>query len=157
VTVMAVQWQYATLTYPPINDVSTDIEDPPIFWDMPNPTDYPVERSAALQRAAYPDLVSLELTIAPERAYALAMVLVGEKGWEIIANEPDDGRIEAVASTILYGFKDEVIIRILPSDSGTRIDVRSRSRLGRIDRGVNAKRIRAVLAAFKERANRPGK
>jgi len=149
---IAAQWQYAAGTYPPINDISTDTEDPPVFWDMPNPTEYPGAKNAALQRAAYPDLAPLILTVTPSRAYALALALAKEKGWEIVADEPNDGRIEAVDRSLLYGFRDEIIIRVSASDGGSRVDLRSRSRIGRIDRGVNAKRIRAFLAALKENA-----
>ena len=154
VVAIAVQWEYATRTYPPINDISTDTEDPPVFWDMPNPSEYPGAETAALQRAAYPDLAPLILNVAPERAYALAMALTRDKGWEIVADEPKDGRIEAVDRSFLYGFKDEIIIRIAASDGGARIDLRSRSRIGRIDRGANARRIRAFLAALKGNAGK---
>lgn len=151
VVAMAIQWEYAARTYPPINDISTDTDDPPFFWDMPNPMDYPGAETAALQRAAYPDLAPLELAVAPDRAYALALALAHDKGWEIVADEPEEGRIEAVHSSLLYGFRDEIIIRVAPANGGTRVDLRSRSRIGRIDRGVNARRIRAFLAALKER------
>jgi uncharacterized protein (DUF1499 family) len=154
VVVMAMQWEYAARTYPAINDISTDIEDPPVFWDMPNPTVHPGAATAALQRAAYPDLVPLNLSVAPERAYALAKALTKDKGWEIIADEPKEGRIEAVDRSLLYGFKDEIVIRIVASDGGARVDLRSRSRIGRIDRGVNAKRIRDFLSALKARAGK---
>lgn len=152
IVAMAAQWEYAARTNPPINDISTDIEDPPVFWDMPNPSEYPGTVTAALQRANYPDLATLILNIPPERAHALALALVKDKGWEIVANEPGDGRIEAVARSALYGFKDEIVVRIAATAGGARVDVRSRSRLGRIDRGVNAKRIRAFLVALKENA-----
>ena len=152
VVASALQWEYAARTYPPINDISTDIEDPPVFWDMPNPTEYPGAETAALQRAAYPDLAPLILSIPPDRAYTLALALVRERGWDIVADEPKDGRIEAVARSFLYGFKDEITIRIAASHGGARIDARSRSRIGRIDRGVNAKRVRAFLAAVRENA-----
>ena len=151
---MAIQWEYATRTYPSINDISTDIEDPPVFWDMPNPTLYPGAETAALQRTAYPDLAPLNLSVASDRAYALAMALTKDKGWEIVADEPKEGRIEAVDRSLLYGFKDEIVIRITASDGGARVDLRSRSRIGRIDRGVNAKRIRSFLAALKESASK---
>jgi uncharacterized protein (DUF1499 family) len=153
VVAIGVQWEYATRTYPPINDISTDIEDPPVFWDMPNPTLYPGAEAAALQRAAYPDLAPLNLSVAPDRAYALAKALTKDKGWEIVADEPKEGRIEAVDRSRLYGFRDEIVIRITASDGGARVDLRSRSRIGRIDRGVNAKRIRSFLAALKESAS----
>jgi uncharacterized protein (DUF1499 family) len=150
VVAVAGQWEYASRIYPPINDISTDTEDAPVFWDMPNPTEYPGAKTAALQRAAYPDLAPLVLNVAPDRAYALALALTRKKGWEVVADEPKDGRIEAVARSFLFGFRDEIVIRIASSDGGARIDVRSRSRIGRIDRGVNAKRIRAFMAALKE-------
>ena len=128
-----------------INDISTDTEDPPVFWDMPTPTDYPDGDKADLQRAAYPDLAPLILPLPPEQAFAAALALVERRGWEIVARVPEEGRIEATASSFLYGFKDEVIVRVTAADSGSRIDMRSRSRIGLIDRGVNARRIRAFL------------
>jgi len=153
VVAMAVQWDYAARHYPPINDVSTDTDDPPIFWDMPNPSEYPGGRTAELQHAAHPDLATLSLSFPPERAFALALEIARENGWEIVAEAPDEGRIEAVATSLLYGFKDEIVIRIEAAEGGgSVIDLRSRSRLGRIDRGVNAARIRAFLADLQARA-----
>lgn len=147
---MAVHWEYAARTYPPINDISTDTEDAPVFWDMPTPTDYPGGETAAKQRAGYPDLASLVLAIPPEKAFAQALALMESRGWEIVAKVPEEGRIEATAGSLLFGFKDEVIVRVTPADGGAKIDMRSRSRLGLIDRGVNAKRIRAYLAELKQ-------
>lgn len=153
VVAMAVQWDYAARHYPPINDISTDTDDPPIFWDMPNPSEYPGGRTAELQHAAHPDLATLSLSFPPERAFALALEIARENGWEIVAEAPDEGRIEAVATSLLYGFKDEIVIRIEAAEGGgSVIDLRSRSRLGRIDRGVNAARIRAFLADLQARA-----
>lgn len=154
---MALQWEHASRTTPPINDISTDTADAPVFWDMPNPTDYPGAKTAALQRAAYPDLASLKLGLAPEQAFAQALSVAQAKGWTIVASVPAEGRIEATSSSLLYGFTDEVIVRVKAAEGGALADVRSRSRLGRVDRGVNAKRIRVYLAALKERAaaNKP--
>lgn len=70
----------------------------------------------------------------------------------IVASVPAEGRLEATTRSRLYGFTDEVIVRVKASDSGALVDVRSRSRLGRVDHGVNAKRIRAYLAALRQRA-----
>jgi len=72
----------------------------------------------------------------------------------VVSDKPKDGRIEAVARSFLCGFRDEIVIRNAPSGGAARVDVRSRSHIGRIDRGVNANRIRAFLAALKERANK---
>ncbi|MPZ11144.1 MAG: DUF1499 domain-containing protein [Kiloniellaceae bacterium] len=152
VVAMAAHWEYTARAYPPINDISTDTEDPPVFWDVPNPSAYPGGETAALQRAAYPDLAPLALGVAPERAFALALALAEDSDWEIVAEEPEEGRIEAVDSTLLYGFKDEIVIRVEPSEDGAVVDLRSRSRLGRSDLGVNAARISRFLAALEERA-----
>ena len=149
---MALQWEYATRTTPPINDISTDTADAPVFWDMPNPTDYPGAKAAALQKAAYPDLAPLKLAMPADQAFAQAVAVADEKGWTIIASVPVEGRLEATTTSLLYGFTDEVIVRVKAADEGALVDVRSRSRLGRIDRGVNAKRIRGYLAALQDRA-----
>lgn len=153
---MALQWEVASRTTPPINDISTDTADAPVFWDMPNPTDYPGAKTAALQRAAYPDLVALKLGLPPEQAFAQALSVAEEKGWTIIASVPAEGRIEATSSSLLYGFTDEVIVRVKATDGGALVDVRSRSRLGRVDRGVNAKRIRTYLTALQKRTGAKG-
>jgi uncharacterized protein (DUF1499 family)/drug/metabolite transporter superfamily protein YnfA len=152
---MALQWEYATRTYPAINDISTDTLDAPVFWDMPTPTDYPGGTSADLQRVAYPDLAPIKLPHPPAKAYAAALAAVKDKGWTIVSSVPEEGRIEATASSLLYGFTDEVAIRVKPVDGGALVDVRSRSRLGKIDRGTNAKRIRAYLADLQKSASEP--
>jgi len=144
-------FEYSAKAYPPINDITTDTQDPPSFWDVPNPIDYPGQAVAELQQAAYPDLSPLPLSISPEQAFEQALTVVTDKGWEVITTDPDEGRIEAVDPSLLFGFKDEVVIRITSSDDGAIIDIRSRSRIGHIDRGANAKRIRGYLKDLKER------
>jgi len=154
---MALQWEVASRTTPAINDISTDTADAPVFWDMPNPTDYPGAKSAELQREAYPDLAPLKLGLKPEDAFAQALSVAQAKGWTIVASVPGEGRIEATSSSLLYGFTDEVIVRVKAAEGGALVDVRSRSRLGRIDRGVNARRIRDYMASLQARAtaNKP--
>lgn len=151
VLVMGIGWEYATRTTPPINDISTDTEDPPVFWDTPTPTDYPAANSAP-QRAAYPRVAPLDLPLSAEEVFSLAAELVQERGWEILAEDADEGQIEAVATSFLYGFKDEIAIRVTETDTGARIDLRSRSRIGQIDRGANARRITAFLDDLASRA-----
>lgn len=147
---MTARFDYAARAYPPINDITTDRQDPPVFWDMPNPIDYPGGATAELQQTAYPDLAPLTLATSPEKTYAHALNIVKGRGWEIVADAPDEGRIEAVASSLVFGFKDEIVIRIQEDGDGSLVDMRSRSRVGRIDRGVNAKRIRAFLKDLKQ-------
>jgi uncharacterized protein (DUF1499 family) len=63
---------------------------------------------------------------------------------------PDEGRIEATATTFWFGFKDDVVIRLRPEAGGTRVDVRSESRVGGSDVGANAARIRAYSAKLRQ-------
>ncbi len=144
-------FEYSATVYPRINDVSTDTQDPPSFWDVPMPMEYPGQRVADIQQAAYPDLKPLFLSIAQEKVFEQALLVVLDKGWQVIAKDPVEGRIEAVDTSLLFGFKDEVVLRIASSDNnGTLVDIRSRSRIGLIDRGANAKRIQDYLKTLKE-------
>ncbi|WP_119677830.1 DUF1499 domain-containing protein [Indioceanicola profundi] len=138
---------------PPIHDISTDMEDPPAFVavaplraDAPNPVEYAGPDTAAQQKAAYPELGPATLSMPPDQAFARAESAAREMGWEIVAAEPAEGRIEATATTMWWGFKDDVVIRLRPAEGGTVLDVRSKSRVGRSDLGANAARIREFLA-----------
>ncbi|MGM0583211.1 MAG: DUF1499 domain-containing protein [Pseudomonadota bacterium] len=143
-------FEIAARTTPPINDISTDTEDPPVFWFTATPSDYPAQ-NAGPQRAAYPELRPLELPLSVDAAFAAALALVEDRGWEALSADPAEGQIEAIARSRLYGFEDEVAIRVTETDAGARIDMRSRSRLGQIDRGANARRIRAFLSDLQAR------
>ncbi len=134
---------------PMIHDISTDTEDPPAFVaalplraGAANPPEYAGAEAAAKQRAAYPDIQPIDLADPPARAFERALAAVRAQGWEIAAEVSAEGRIEAVATTPFFGFKDDVVIRIRPQGSGSRVDVRSKSRVGRSDVGANAARIR---------------
>ena len=137
---------------PPIHDITTDIGDPPRFVavlplrkDAPNSTQYGGAQLAALQQQAYPDLAPVILELPPRAAFDLALTVARASGWEIVAAAPEDNRIEATATTLLFGFKDDIVIRTTPAGSGSRVDVRSVSRVGRSDLGTNAARIREFL------------
>ncbi len=137
---------------PPIHDITTDTADPPRFVavlplrkDAPNSAEYGGAKLAALQQQAYPDLAPAVLELSPRAAFDLALNVARASGWEIVAAAPEDNRIEATATTLLFGFKDDIVIRITPAGSGSRIDVRSVSRVGRSDLGTNAERIREFL------------
>ena len=82
------------------------------------------------------------LALPPAEAFPRALRAARDMGWAIVATDSAAGRIEATATTFWYGFKDDVVIRLAPSDHGTRIDVRSESRVGGSDIGTNARRIR---------------
>ena len=76
---------------------------------------------------------------------------MAELNWEILAQESDDGEIEALASSFVFGFKDEVAIRMVSVEGKTKLDIRSRSRIGKIDRGANARRIHKFIKILKSK------
>ena len=143
------------MSLPFIHDISTDTENPPPFVDVvplragaANPVEYPGEDVAKQQRQAYPDLRTLELSIPAAEMFSRALDVSREMRWDIVAAKPDEMRIEATATTLWFGFKDDVVIRIEPTASGSRLDIRSKSRLGRSDVGANAARIRVFVNAL---------
>ena len=140
----------------PLHDITTDTANPPQFsavlplrvGPMINSATYD-EKIARVQHNVYPDIVPLDLNVPPAQAFDHALAAARAMGWEIVASDPAQGRIEATATTFWFGFKDDVCLRITPSGSGSRLDVRSLSRIGQSDVGANAKRIRAYLAKIK--------
>ena len=135
------------MTVPYINDITTDTEHPPQFA---SPKTYPAY-FGELQQIGYPDLRPLELAVPPVQVYARAAKIAADLGWEVTARDERAGRIEAVVTTRWFGFKDDVVIRITPTATGSRVDMRSKSRLGRSDVGTNAHRIQDFLAALDAR------
>lgn len=137
---------------PLIHDVTTDTANPPRFVavlplrkDAPNIAHYGGPDVAAEQKKGYPDIAPANLAMPPRAAFDLALNIARASGWEIVAAVPAENRIEATATTLLLRFKDDVVIRITPTESGSRVDVRSVSRVGLGDLGANANRIRKFL------------
>ncbi len=156
-TVVVVPWQWRRTagTVPPIHDITTDLENPPPFVDVvplradaPNPVDHPGPEVAEQQRAAYPDLRPVILDTPLDASFDRAMEAVGRMGWTVVGTDPAAGRIEATDRTFWFGFRDDVVIRLTPSNGRTIVDVRSKSRVGRSDVGTNARRIRSYLDAL---------
>lgn len=140
--------------YPPIHDITTDTDDPPVF------TAAPVQRGAAAnsldivpetieaQQAAYPGLVTIETGSTIESAFYRAGAIARELGWEIYREDLNAGYIEAVDTTAIMGFKDDIVIRLRTNASGTLVDLRSVSRVGISDLGANAERIDDFITHF---------
>jgi len=143
---------------PPIHDIATDPADPPLFSavlplrrNAPNAiVPFDVKRTA-LQRKGYPDIVPLELPVPADAAFAKALDAAKRSGWEIVSSRPSDGVIEATDTTAWFGFRDDVAVRIRQRVGGSRIDVRSTSRVGGGDAGKNAQRIRRFLGMLAEK------
>lgn len=138
---------------PPIHDITTDTAEPPAFVALlparlaaPNGAEYAGEDIARQQREAYPDVQPMRLDAPPAQAFERALAAAEAMGWDIAEANAADGRIEATDTTFWYGFKDDVVVRVRADGAGSRIDVRSMSRLGGSDVGANAERIRRYLA-----------
>jgi len=95
----------------------------------------------------YPDLVPLELELPPNAAYVAALAAARAMPlWRVVSEDPGAGRIAAEATTARMKFVDDVEIRVEPAGAGSRVRVRSTSRVGITDFGTNARRVRAYLS-----------
>lgn len=149
----------ARLSYPVIHDASTDVINPPMYVaniplraEAVNPMEYgtvegfTLEEHIQLQQEAFPDLVPQLLDASPQEVFDRAVAALESMGLEITAAVPEEGRIEAVASTFWFRFKDDVVIRIQAEGGQTRIDARSLSRVGRGDLGANGLRLQEFFS-----------
>lgn len=142
--------------FPIINDITTDLADPPQFLkcaqlegnrgrDMSYPRSF-----ADQQRAGYPNLEGRVLPVAPEQAMDRARAaLESLPGTEVIDVDFNAGRLEAISVSRVFHFVDDVVVRIRPEGSGSRIDMRSKSRVGKGDLGANAARIEGFMLALR--------
>jgi uncharacterized protein (DUF1499 family) len=140
---------------PMINDITTDVINPPRFDVVarlrPRGTvNYAGLHAAEQQRQAYPDIEPLEVTATAQVAYDSTLAVITKRKWRIVVERSPqagrrDGQIEAVARTPIMGFRDDVAVRIRTTRDGALIDVRSASRYGKHDLGANASRIRSLL------------
>ena len=136
---------------PNIHDVTTDMENPPRYVAVlplrkgsRNSTEY-TGAVAAQQRQGYPDIAPVMLEVPAIQAFQRAAGVARSMGWDIVAAEPGELRIEATATTFLFGFKDDIVIRVQSNGDGSRVDMRSLSRVGGSDFGVNASRVRSFM------------
>lgn len=150
-------WAQTAQSVPPIHDITTDTANPPTFdpallakrRTAVNSPVYGGPEIAAQQLKAYPDIKPLLLNASPNAVFKAALTLVKQNGWQVQVANSATYKIDATATTLWFGFKDDVVIRIRPHDGGTRVDMRSESRIGKSDIGKNAKRVRAFLAQLR--------
>jgi uncharacterized protein (DUF1499 family) len=147
----------AAQSVPPIHDITTDTANPPVFVAIaplrasaPNGVDYKADENVEPTKQAYPDLAPLVTEVPPAEMFARAEKVARDMGWEIVAAETNEGRLEATDTSLWFGFKDDIVVRIVAEGTGSRLDVRSMSRVGKSDLGKNADRVRKFLAAVKE-------
>jgi uncharacterized protein (DUF1499 family) len=154
-SIAALAWKASRV--PAIHDITTDTMQPPPFMAvLPlrtgalNPVEYGGADIAAKQQKAFPDIAPLTLNLSPGRAFDRALAAARSMGWDLVASDPAGGRIEATDTSFWFGFKDDVVVRVTPQPAGSRIDIRSLSRVGGGDIGANAARVRKYLARLKE-------
>jgi hypothetical protein len=152
------------LTVPAIHDISTDLADPPTFQtlqmradnldNVPGADDAkmrgltPEQRWAMVHQKAYGDIRSVRVNEPVASVVAKAERLAKARGWDVAISLPEEGRLEATETSAFFQFKDDVVLRVRPSDTGegSIVDMRSVSRVGQSDLGMNAKRVRSFLA-----------
>ena len=149
---------WRVVSYPRLNDISTDLVNPPqlsaALFDR-GPLDEaivpPGPEEIALQKEAYPDIVSRHYPVSTARVYQEAKAIVEARGWQVLrAREPtegdESGSVEAVAVTTLFAFRQDVAIRIVPDGDGSLVDMRSAARNAAHDLGSDAERVRRFFA-----------
>jgi hypothetical protein len=154
----------SALTVPAIHDISTDLADPPAFRtlslradnldavpglddaDMKGMT--PQQRWVVIHQKEYGDIRSVRINETVPSVIAKAERLAEARGWNVAVSLPEEGRLEATETSALFRFKDDIVLRVKPTDTGegSIVDMRSVSRVGISDLGVNAKRVRSFLA-----------
>jgi uncharacterized protein (DUF1499 family) len=141
---------------PRIHDISTDLADPPRFSAVlplrkgANPAPARIDdKTAAQQRAGYPDLFTLDLPISADAAFGKVLQAAKTMEWEVVSARPAEGILEATATTAWFGFRDDIVVRVRAGGQHSRVDVRSTSRVGVGDAGKNADRIRKFLTRLR--------
>lgn len=153
---------------PPITDVTTDLENPPLFSGGPaalaarggHTHPLPDKRAQAAQARAYPALRPLLLDVPADEAYELVRSALTALKWRITQQSPpippdrrgehaQAGYMESTVESPILRLKDDIVIRLTPQGQQTRIDIRSASRFGRHDLGANAARILRLVEEIK--------
>lgn len=147
---------------PAIHDISTDLADPPAFQtltlradnldNIPDNSDMqglsPMQRWTRLHQDAYPNIRSVRIDMKVADIIEKAERLATDRGWEIASTIAEQGHLEATATTDIFRFKDDIVLRVRPTQNGegSIIDMRSVSRVGQSDLGANAQRVERFLA-----------
>jgi uncharacterized protein (DUF1499 family) len=160
---LPLHYAYLRRTLPPINDIATDTDNRPAFdaalaaraAESADRVDMPEPRLSQLQKAGYPDVAPVRTTLPPSEGFSAALAVAqAMAGWTIVAVDRDKGRIEASERSRWFGFTDDFVVCVTAYQRGSRIDMRSASRKGAHDYGVNAARIRAYMAALSKAVGR---
>lgn len=146
---------FGAFQHPRINDISTDLTDPPAYAKAPTLPDnagrdfgFP-PGNAALIKDHYTAVQPLALNLPQEQAYerALSVAKMHAPQWEITREDPANFTFEGIAITKMFRWRDDFVVRVRPAEGGgARVDMRSKSREGKSDLGANARRIEQFFA-----------
>jgi uncharacterized protein (DUF1499 family) len=157
------KWKQTAEALPFIHDITTDTDNPPQFLaagklrkEGEHPVAYDGPEVAAQQKQAYPDLAPAVLPAPKDKVFDASRRAIEAMGMQISDADSGAGRLEATQTSMWYGFTDDMVVRIVDTSQGTRVDVRSKSRVGRSDVGQNARRIRTFLAKLRSELGQPG-
>ena len=150
---------------PYIHDITTDFNSPPQIEaaaDLPrkNPIAYVGAETAPgtditiaeAQMAAFPDIQPVVVATPVDDVAQAARKIIEEMNMDLLA-ETADGEmltIESSYTSFWFGFVDDFVVRIQPSSNNTRVDLRSKSRVGVSDLGANGQRVRTFISKLEE-------
>jgi len=150
-------WRTLAVQSAPLHDITTDLDHPPAFHALaglrlPQENDiaYGGEEVARLQEEAYPEIGPLISEKEPDEVFTAVMKVLGDTNWEIASIDTETREVEATDRTFWFGFRDDVIIRVTPQGGGSRVDMRSQSRISKVDAGSNARRVQQFLDAVRQ-------
>lgn len=146
--------------YPPINDITTNRTAPPQFTQtakLPENAgvnfDYPGESFAQQQQAGYPDLRALSVNLTPSETFEVMVAAAEEELlWKVTVIDGMTLSLEGYEESTLFRFRDDFVIEARPAPGGSLVEMRSRSRDGRGDLGVNARRIQRFFTSLQSKA-----
>ena len=138
---------------PRINDITTDTQNPPQFahaQSLPanqgRDMSYPGTSFAEQQLAGYGPLEGHHLNMAPDEAFQRVVTATKAlTGAEVTQTDAARRTLEGVATSKLFRFQDDFVVEVRPAGDGSIVQMRSKSRDGKGDFGVNAARIRALF------------
>lgn len=162
-TLVPLKMREAFEAKPFIHDITTDFSDPPTILaaadlERVNPPEYngdeAVPRSsltvAEAQRAGFPNIKPIETELSVEDAADRASQTIRDMGMKLLSDGPvEDGWvIEAAYKSAWFGFIDDFVVRVEPTRDGSRVDIRSKSRVGGSDLGANGARVLEFIERF---------
>ena len=137
-----------------INDITTTPDSPPEFFSIKNPS-YP-QKFKQIQKKYYKDISPLKISADPQQVFKIIQNTATQiPRWKIVGCDPMERKIEVVCTSYFFRFKDDIIIQVQSLQNSSIVHMRSKSRIGKGDLGINAKRIRQFLQLISKNFSNP--